>query len=92
MSEYYSRDDLITILKSHLLQEDADKVDWNKVIADGEIYPNTIEGVDNCYIYEVPTGDLSVTMFVHPLICQEVYFDGWTGKEVYMGREEGEIW
>ena len=91
MSEYYSKEELINVLKLHLLAEDADKCDWDKIIDDGEIYPHPIEEVDGCYIYEIP-GSMNITIFVHPLVCTEVYYDAWTGKEVYMGREAGEIW
>lgn len=91
MSEYYNKESLINILKLHLLPEDADKVNWDKVIDDGEIYPNSMEGVENCFIYEIPCSPF-ITVFIHPLICQEVYYDAWTGKDVYMGREAGEIW
>lgn len=93
MSEYYSKDELIQVLKKHLLPENAVHVDWEHVIDDGEIYPNMMEGVNGCYIYNVPsiTG-YGITVFVHPMICTEVYFDAWTDKEVYMGRKEGEIW
>lgn len=91
MSEYYSKEDLINILKIHLLAEDADRVNWDKVIEDGEVYPHNIEGVDGCFIYQVPCS-MDMTIFVHPLICQEVYYDAWTSKDVYMGRAGGEIW
>ena len=92
MSEFYDKDQLINVLQSHILENERSSVDWNRVIEDGEIYPNLIKGVTGCYIYQVTTISGFVTVFVHPTICTEVYFDGWTPKEVYMGRQQGEIW
>jgi hypothetical protein len=92
MSEYYTKDELINVLKSHLLPEDATTVDWNHVVDDGEIYPKMINDVDGCYIYQINTINGFIVIFVHPTICVETYFDAWTPKDVYMGRAEGEIW
>lgn len=92
MSEYYDKESLINVLKLHLLPEVAETVNWNAVIEDGEIYPYSVNGIDGCYIYEVKTINGGVTVFVHPIICTEVYYDGWTPKDVYMNRAEGEIW
>ena len=91
-SEYYSKDSLINVLKTHLLEQDINRVDWDSVINDGEIYPKPVEGVSGCYIYSIPAQDSSITVFIHPTVCTELYFDAWTDKEVYMGRKEGEIW
>lgn len=92
MSEYYDKESLINVLKSHLLPEDAENVNWNAVIEDGEIYPYPIKGVDGCFVYEVNSINGFVVVFVHPTVCIELYFDAWTPKEVYMNRAEGEIW
>lgn len=93
MSEYYSKEDLIQVLQSHLMPEQINLVNFDEVVEDGEIYDGIIEGVNNPYIYEIPVPTAyNITVFVHPMICTEIYFDAWTGKEVYMGRKEGEIW
>lgn len=96
MSEYYSEDELIKVLSIHIPELEFNTVfnsiDWKAVIDDGEIYDGVIEGVTNPYIYSVPMSDGNLTSFVHPIICTEIYWDAWTGKEVYMGREAGEIW
>ena len=92
MSEYYDKESLINVLQSHILEEERSSINWDAVIDDGEIYPHSINEVDGCYIYQVTTLSGFVVMFVHPTICTEVYYDGWTPKEVYMGRAEGEIW
>lgn len=92
ISDFYDKESLIDVLKLHLLPEDAETVDWNSVIEDGDIYPHTIKNISGCYIYQVTTINGFVTVFVHPTICTEVYFDAWTPKDVYMGRTEGEIW
>ena len=92
ISEYYDSESLINVLKSHVLPEEVDKIDWNRVIEDGELFPHLINGVDRCYIYSVPAQSMEITVFVHPTVCTEVYYDAWTSKDVYMGRAEGEIW
>ena len=96
MSEYYSEEDLIKVLSNHIPSIEFNtifnSIDWKAVIEDGEIYNGVIEGTSNPYIYSVPMLDGELTVFVHPMICTEVYFDAWTDKEAYMGRKEGEIW
>lgn len=85
MSEYYSKDDLITVLKSHVLADDWDKINFDSVIENGEIYPHEIEGVNGCYIYYVIGSTIQGhTIFVHPMVCTEVYFDPFQTKEMYM--------
>ena len=70
------------------MPEDLDRVDWNHVIDDGEIYDGTVKGVQNPYIYEVP-GAVNIVYFVHPQICAEVYWDAWISKETFMKHEDG---
>lgn len=92
MSDFYDEEELINVLKSHLLPEDENYPNWDKVIREGEIYPHEMNGVDGCYIYSVPThSDMNITVFVHPFVCSEVYYDAWTSKDVYMGRDTGQI-
>ena len=92
ISEFYDEESLINVLKAHLLPEDVKTINWESVINNGEIYPNSIQGVDGCYIYQVDCVNGFVVVFVHPTICTEVYYDAWTPKEVYMNRQKGEIW
>lgn len=84
-SDYYSDSDLINVLKSHLLPEDVKNADFNSIIADGEIYPHAINGVTGCYIYGIKGLSFNeFTVFVHPTICIEVFFDPFQTKEMYM--------
>ena len=90
---YVDKETVIATLKTHLTESDKNKVDWEAVIADGEIYPHKMNGIEGCFIYnvETPTNGF-VTEFLHPITGTIVYFDPFTDKEVYMGRKEGEIW
>ena len=84
MSEYYSKEELISILKVHILPEYQDKVNWDKIINDGEIYPHDINNISGTYIYDVDCIEGWITVFVHPMICIEVFYDPFQRKEKYM--------
>lgn len=87
MSDYYDEEALINVLKSHLQESDVDAVDWKAVIDDGEVYEGMINNVSNPFIYEVPSRELNITVFVHPQICSEVYWDAWDSKEDWLNGD-----
>lgn len=92
MSMYYSKEDLIELLKKHITPEDAKRIDWDAVIEDGEVYHKKMKGISGTFIYDVAINDKSlITVFVHPFICTEVDYDAWSPKSVYMGYARGDI-
>lgn len=86
MSEYYDKETLINVMKDHILEDEYDKINWDQVINDGEVYPHSIEGISGCFIYEIPpvSGDLYLVLFIHPLLPIEVFYDAWNRKYMYM--------
>lgn len=84
MSDYYKKEDLITLFKQHILPIHREKVNYDKVISEGEIYPKMINGVTGTYIYEVDCIEGNITVFVHPTICVEIFYDPFQSKEMYM--------
>lgn len=89
---YIDKETVIATLKTHLTETDKTLVDWEAVIADGEIYPHKVNGIEGCFIYSVRTPSNGfVTEFLHPITGSIVDYDPFVDKEVYMGRKEGVI-
>ena len=87
ISDYYDKTALIRVLEEYIIETERSRVDWERVISDGEVYPYPVQGVDGCFIYQIDAPSGSIVVFVHPMVCTDLYFDHVGTKQEYMNGE-----
>lgn len=78
--DYISKEQVIMVLKSHMLPEDTKNINWDNIVDNGRICNKKINGIEGCYGYEYPPitmGDYisKGCVFIHPITGCEVDFD-----------------